>query len=53
MTPSRARSHSSAKQFALLKGDALGERSRRDYGCSREPGSGWMMPKVLPSVSFA
>ena len=24
-----------------------------DYGCIAEPGRGWIMPKVLPSVSLA
>jgi hypothetical protein len=43
----------SAKHLTLPKGDALGGRWRRDYGCIPEPGSGWIMPKVLPSVSLA
>jgi ABC-type multidrug transport system ATPase subunit len=25
----------------------------KDYGCNAEPGTGWIMPKVLPSVSLA
>jgi ABC-type multidrug transport system ATPase subunit len=30
-----------------------GGRALRDYGCNAEPGTGWIMPKVLPSVSLA
>ena len=30
-----------------------GGRALRDYGCIAEPGTGWIMPKVLPSVSLA
>ena len=28
-------------------------RALRGYGCIAEPGTGWIMPKVLPSVSLA
>ena len=30
-----------------------GRHTLGGYGCIAEPGTGWIMPKVLPSVSLA
>ena len=51
--PKDRSAYESAKLLTWLKGDALGGRALRDYGCIAEPGRGWIMPKVLPSVSLA
>ena len=37
----------------VLAAPTSGGSALRDYGCIAEPGTGWIMPKVLPSVSLA
>jgi ABC-2 type transport system ATP-binding protein len=53
LRPNDADKTTTPRMVLGLAAPTSGGRALRDYGCNAEPGTGWIMPKVLPSVSLA